>query len=540
MRDTTRCRRLRGATALFAVLACLLAAVPARAQDAYAAFQDGNRLFRDDLYWAALLRYREAAAAGMDTSLLHFNTGVAHYRAQQHIRARQSLLKAAQDPRMRVIAHYNLGLNAYSAGDLDEALGWFRQARDQEQNEKLREFAMIAITRINNERRETDPVLIAREQREEKKKPPASFELYGRVGFGNDDNVFRSPDRPYVDQSDPNLPLVTPEVQSGAFVPVDFRAKYSINSLKWESFFGEYRLSGRYYQDQEIEEANEYIHELRFGSEFDKREEGKRARIYSAFTIAQHDETYYDPDTGTPRMSAGGEDLSDRMNYVRYGPQLSFQRGWEKFSLGLRMKGELWDYESTQLVAEYDHEYFLFGAHMQHKFAPTSLLRFTVEKSSRRYNDRRAYNENGELLINNPSLRYDYLKIGLLARQRITDTAWFGFGYDWKDREDRFVGYNDFTRDSYNFEVHWTPNRRFDLDFRGYYRIYDFPNAFAFHNPAAGAKTFETVDFELGAMWRFTNNLSINAQVEYRGTSSTDTRIQYDRTLYALGVTWEM
>ena len=33
---------------------------------AYETFQDGNRLFRDDLYWAALLRYRQAAEAGLN------------------------------------------------------------------------------------------------------------------------------------------------------------------------------------------------------------------------------------------------------------------------------------------------------------------------------------------------------------------------------------------------------------------------------------------------------------------------------------------
>ena len=99
--------------------------VPAAASTAYESFEDGNRLFRDDLYWAALLRYREAAEAGMDTPLLHFNSGVAHYRAQQHIRARTSLLKAAQSPSLRVISHYNLGLNAYAAGDVDDALDWF-------------------------------------------------------------------------------------------------------------------------------------------------------------------------------------------------------------------------------------------------------------------------------------------------------------------------------------------------------------------------------------------------------------------------------
>ena len=77
----------------------------------------------------------------MDTPLLHYNTGVAHYRAQQHIRARTALLKAVQSPGLRVISQYNLGLTANALGDVDDALHWFRQARDQVENEKIREFA---------------------------------------------------------------------------------------------------------------------------------------------------------------------------------------------------------------------------------------------------------------------------------------------------------------------------------------------------------------------------------------------------------------
>ena len=88
-------------------------------------FADGNRLFRDDLYWAALLRYSQAEEAGLDTPLLHYNTGVAHYRAGQHIRARASLLKAVNDPSLRIATQYNLGLNAWALGDTTEALRWF-------------------------------------------------------------------------------------------------------------------------------------------------------------------------------------------------------------------------------------------------------------------------------------------------------------------------------------------------------------------------------------------------------------------------------
>jgi hypothetical protein len=507
--------------------------------DAYAAFEDGNRLFRDDLYWAALLRYREATEEGLDTPTLHFNTGVAHYKAQQHIRARVSLLKAAETPQLRAISHFNLGLNANAAGDTDEALDWFRRARDQQNNEKIAELATIAISRLQIERRETNPVLVREERRREKEKSPVGFEISARIGAGSDNNIFRAPSQPYIDFADPTTPIVVPVVYSGTFVPVDFRAKYAVNSLKWENFFGAYRLSGKFYDGDTENNADEYVHELRFGSEFDRREGDRRSRVYSAFTIAQHDEQYIDPDTGNPRTS-GGQEITDRMNYKRYGPELSTLQGFGKFSFGLRMKGQLWDYAETELVPEYDHEYFLFGGSAQYKFAPWSLLRLTVEKSSRRYSDRPSFDLNGNQLITNPALRYDYLEYGVVARQRITDDMWFGFGYARMDREDRYLGYNDFTRDTYGFEVHWSPGRRFDLELNANYRVYDYPNAFAFHNPVAGPKTLETADGELLATWRFTTHFKLLAEIDYRESTSTDFRIAYDRTRYSLSLTWDL
>lgn len=511
--------------------------MPAAATTAYEAFEDGNRLYRDDLYWAALLRYRQAGESGMNTALLHYNTGVAHYRAQQHIRARTSLLIAAQSASLRVLSHYNLGLNAYAAGDSEDALNWFRQARDQEENTKIRKLAIIAISRLRAERRVENPVLVREEKRRDKR-PFANFDLSARLGFGTDDNVFRSPDQPYLDFADPALPLVTPVPLSGAFLPVEIHAKYSVNTLENESFFGQYRLSGRYYQDKELKDASEFSHELRFGSEFDRREEDRSNRVYSAFTIAQHSETYVDPDDGTPR-SIGGALIDERMNYKRYGPEFVASRRYERLSFGVRVKGQLWDYEDTGLVPEYDHEYFRFGMNAQYKFGPTSLLRLTVDKYSRRYNDRPSYDLNGNQLVTNPSVRYDYLEYGLLARQRVTKNMWFGLGYTSTDRTDRFLGYNDYGLDDYNFEFHWSPGARFDLDATGNYRIYDYSNAFAFHNPVAGPKTLETAEAEFVATYRMTRHLSLLLETRYRATSSNDTRIQYDRTWYSIGVVWQ-
>lgn len=503
-------------------------------------FEDGNRLFRDDLYWAALLRYRQAESSGLDTPLLHYNTGVAHYKARQHIRARQSLLKALDSPALRVAAHYNLGLNAYAAGDLDDALRWFRLARDQQQNARVAEYATVAIARIRREMDATDPIVI-HEVREQKKREFANLELSARISFGNDDNVFRAPDGPYADFSDPTIPTVTPEEKSGVFLPFSLDAKYMVNALTHEGFFGAYRLAGKYYQDKELDNANEFIHELSFGSQYRRKvEEKARERyVFSAFKIAQHNEVYFDSDDGANR-DLNGEPLDDRFNYLRYGPELRLRQTYnDKFTLGLVVTGQLWNYEDVTVVPEYDHEYFLLGLTIQNKFTPTSLLRITADAYSRRFGDRPSYDLNGQQLITNPPVRYDYIDVGVQARQRITDNLWFGVRYNRTDREDQFVGYNNFVRDSYGVELHWRIGRRFRFEAEGRYRLYDFENAFAFNSPLAGAKTLETADVRIRASFRMTRSLFLDLDATLREQVSTDARLEYQRDQIVLGVRWE-
>ena len=522
-----------------ALIACLLTAGPAFAMTPEEAFQDGNRLFRDDLYWAALLRYGQAQEAGLDTPALHYNMGVARYKADQHIRARDSLLKAADSPQFRIAAQYNLGLNAYALGEYDEALRWFRLVRDQEENPTLAKYAGIAIGRIREGEVDEQLEMQARAEDVQNTRRFTNLEVKTRVGFGTDSNPYRSPREPYIDFGDPDLPVIVPVVQSGAFIPVSLTARYQVNSLENEGFFAAYRFGGRFYQDQNLENANEYRHEGSFGSEYSKDVDGKRRQVYSAFTFAQSDETYYDPDDGAPR-AVDGVSIEDRLNYTRYGPEITLRQRGRRWTFGLALKGQLWDYEDVDdIVPSYDHEYFLFGGIVQYKFSRTSLVRMTVDRSSRRFSERPSFDLDGNLFISNPALRYDYLDIGLTARQRVTDSMWFGFDFVRTERTDRFEGYNNYVRDTFGFEFHWSPHFRFDLEASGQYRIYDYPNAFAFNNPIAGPKTREDARGALIATYRMTKSLTLVAEGRLREVVSNDLRLQYDRNMYAVSIRWE-
>jgi len=522
------------------ILLLIMTFVPAQHAAAMTAeqyFADANRLARDDLYWAALLRYRQAMEEGLNTPVLHYNMAVAQYRAKQHILAEESFLKTLEEPTLRAAAQYNLGLNAYALDDTDEALRWFRLARDQTQDEELHALAVAAISRIQDEHAMPDEHELDAKDREESRNF-SDLELRARIGFGSDSNVFRSPNEPYIDLSDPLRPSITPIVQSGTFVPVSLAAKYRINSLPYEGFFVDYRLAGRYYLDEELENGNEYLHEVGFGSEYSRQEGERRRSVYSAFKIAQHDETYYDPDDGSSR-NVDGTDIGDRMNYLRYGPEFVARQSHARLAVGAKIIGQLWNYEKQETVAEYDHEYFFISVYGQYKYTASSLFRVSMDAWTRRFSDRPSFDLDGQQRAGNPNIRYDYYALAMTVRERVTDSMWLGLDLKRTVRADKHQGYYDYTRDSLGFELHWAAGDRFDLRLQGNYSIYEYPNAFAFHEPLAGSRTQEVVNAGLTGSYRMTQHLTLIGEAWQHETVSNDARIQYARSQYTLGIRWD-
>jgi tetratricopeptide (TPR) repeat protein len=500
-------------------------------------FADGNRLFRDDLYWAALMRYEQARDAGMNSAILSYNTGVAHYKAGQHVRAREYLLKASRSYNFEVLAHYNLGLNALALNNTDEALEWFLKARDQGRSRKIRSLAIRAVDRIELGRAKVSVAEMLAEE-ELKEKEATNFRFRALVGGGFDTNVFRSPSEPYIDQADPTLPLVTPVVQSGFFIPVVLNAGYFINSFEHESFYVRYRMRGRFYTDEALSNGNESLHELAFGSEYLRTEGTRTRRLVSAFTFAQNNEVYYDRDSGVGR-TANNVDIEDRFNYLRFGPEVTFRQSHERLAIGARGIAQLWNYEDTEEVPAYDHEFFLVGFNAQYRFTKTSLVRAIVEGFQRNFSERPSFELDGSQPLGNTPVRYDYLRYGVTARQRITGSMWFGVDFIHTDREDRHVGYNNYAKNSYGGEYHWRIGSRFELDATGALEIYDYENAFAFQNPASGQRELERIFATVSASYDIGRQLTLVAAFLYEDTVSNDARIEYNRSRIALTILWE-
>lgn len=519
------------------LLALVSVSAPAYSATASDLFADGNRLFRDDLYWAALLRFSEAAEAGMDTPLLHYNTGIAHYKAGQHVRARESLRKAATYGPLSAIAHYNLGLNAYRMGEYDEALTWLRRAANQEERKDISRLARRAIRLFEEEQATLDPIMIVQADVAEREREHTNLDFRLRTGVGMDDNVFRTPSEPYIDFSDPNTPLVVPVVQSGMYVPVSLLARYQVNSFENEGFFGSYRFGGRFYQDEVLNNADEYMQEIAFGSEYGNRTEEGETRVYSAFKIAQHEENYYDPDNGNERI-VNGVDISDRMNYLRYGPEFWGRKRVGRYTFGFRAIGRLYNYDDVIEVPEYDHEYWLIGLTSQINLSESALLRMNADYYTRRYGDRPSFELDGTQPLGNPTVRYDYLLFNVEARQRVTRSFWFGLGYSRTQRDDRHVGYNNYIRDEYALRLNLRLGQRFSLEATGRFLNYNYENAFAFHEPTQGRKLMDQTVGSVLASFAMTEHFDLVAEFFYRETTSNDTRLAYDRTQAVLSLRW--
>ena len=527
--------RLRSALLGSAVLLLGLQAPAAMGATASELFADGNRLFHEDLYWAALLRYGQAADAGMQNPLLDYNTGVAHYKAKQYQRAFDAFLKAEQYGPLQPISAYNLGLSAYRMGNTEDALRWLRQARDQDQRRDISKLAARAIDRIDKEELVTRNTAVIVEARKAER-PITNLDIRLRVGAGFDDNVYRTPATSYTDVSDPNNPVrVNPVVQSGMFIPVNVSARYQVNTFENEGFFTSYRYGGRFYQDKVLNQADEYLQELALGSEFRRKDESRERRVYAAFKVAQHKDIYFDPATGVERI-VNGEDISDRMSFVRYGPEFWMQEKFGPLTIGGRVKGQLWNYETVQEVPEWDHQFWLGGLNAQWRYSESSLIRAWGEYYTRRFGQRPSYELDGSQPANNPTVRYDYVEYGIAARQRITSAMWFGLNFELTDREDRHVGYNNYSRTKYSVDYNLNVGQRFDVRATGAYSNFEYENAFAFNNPAAGDKTLEIFEVSAAVIYQLGDSFELTGEYYLRDVTSSDTRIEYGRSLFMLAL----
>ena len=493
------------------------------------AIGEGNRAFRSGDYEAAISSYLASRRQGGDSAVVSFNLGVAYYRVGKYAEAQQWLGRAAQDSQYSSRARYNLGLVYWARGDTRSAKSEFKAVEQVASSRELRSLSRHALAEL---RRGADSPALRRSR---SAGIDEGYSILTSVKIGTDDNIYRSPDAPYVDLAQVGQPLVTPVPVSSTFVETGLTAQ----NILWGGHHvlarAAYEFDGHYYTDRKFSSADESSHRLAItaskalGPQLDRT-------LFMAMYLGHHVEINFDPDSGQERVVAG-EDISNRFKYWNAVAIASYERPIGPVVLAVRGMTELRDYGKVVSVSEYDNRFFLAGASARIPVLRRTRLKIGYDRYLRKYEDRQAQDANGALNIANPLLEYQYDALSLMAQFDL-GSAEVEVGYALTNRDDSFAGYNDYQRGSIRMRGSWQPTRRLRLEFSGVSESYDYPNAFAFDTPQGGPKSLDSIEAEISARFLVTRHLQLWAETRYRNIDSTDPRYAYSRVQIPVGLSW--
>ncbi len=510
----------------------------AAAQPALAAtIADGNVAVRAGDPETALAIFESVRKTDGDSALLAFNRGVAEYRLGRYATAEVSFARASQDRRLAARAFYNLGLVHRAQDQRDDARVWFQQAAAHPSATRtLRGLARKAERSLGARR-----VRITRVPSEFGRDPERAIDFFDfgiTTGVATDSNVYRSPNDPYRDLAQPGAPLVTPDAESGTFVPIEAWAGAEWGRHPYSRFHLGYRFDGEFYTDSAYRNANRYTHRVDLANTYDRRTRIGRIYVGSSFTAARFAEEAFDRDDGSSQTVLG-EDVSDRLSFSQFSPRVRFAHDIGDFRYGFKAVAALNEYDETQPAVDYSHYQLTGGADISYRLSGMTRIGLNSEYALRDYDSYPARELDGSRFTLAPTLEYKYWSVGALLRQRVTDALWAGVDYQITEREDQYLGYDDYRRNTIRLRANLAL-RRLEVTASYVYRDYEFDNAFAFDTPAGGEKTLTSTAAEVDIDFRIWRALSLTAFGRLNLIESSDARLEYDRNQFALGVRWTL
>lgn len=516
--------------ALFSIAAAPLSADESTAQ---AFFNSGIEAYSQGDYEQALASYADALANGKDSSRLYYNMGIAHYKLDQYDLAEQGFNESVKDPELRALSYYNLGLVAKGRGNRTVAINHFERARLAATSDALRNNSIRALGILGDAR-------YARTvNRRSGSSGQSKFEWDFSARVGYDDNAFRSPSTPYIDFSQPLAPLVTPQKESGAYIPLRIGANYMNPFSDKSSFVWSYDYRGDLYVDSALENANISKHQFLIGGERMVGDSGSRNnRLAAAVVLKRHVQTNFDRDDGLDRFGSG-QNISDRYNYTSAGAQtdLKTRIGEHRFTIGGGYERR--DYDSVPTASEYDLDKYWVNGDIRFVVSANSRLKIGFEYYVKSYDQRRSRDALGTASAANPTLEYQYQVYEVSFRHRFSDRFTAQVAYYRTDRTDKFVGYNDYVQDKFRLSagIKFTDKLSASLRFTTRDQTYD--NAFAFNNPTQAMKEYDETEFYATTEYQLRDKLSIYGEVRFEDIGSSDLRGEYERMRAAIGVSWE-
>lgn len=363
------------------------------------------------------------------------------------------------------------------------------------------------------------------------------------IGLGYDSNAFQAPDKSYNDYtSSGGGALINPTVKSGMFIPYALKGAYEYRLKQNTRLIGDVRLSGKYFYDSDLKNANEYKIQARAGVRLRFNKYKKEINHVEIKAVAgKVHEIYVDHDDGSLKTTVGG-DQSNRYKYQKVGAELTYKYDFRKIDILFNATYEDRNYETPSSWSSLDHKYSKYKVQAGYQLTKALHLGAYYQYSLRDYKERKSYKiaSNGIISLVNPGVNYTYNNLKLFGDYDFTKSYNMDLEYLVSDRKDDNQGYSDYLYHSLSWSNSYKISKALKTFLKLKYYIYDYKNAYAYDtNTAQNKKEADGYICDFNTKYRFSKEWIANLNINYRQENNTDKRYEFNRLVSMLSVKYK-
>lgn len=375
------------------------------------------------------------------------------------------------------------------------------------------------------------------------------FDARFSAAIGFDSNAYRAPSDDYVDfyADTTGSTTVSPDVQSGFFIPLSLDLSYDKKLDKEWRLITQYNFDGKTYLDNDLSNADQYSHKASIGAKYKIHNfKTRKSSIYAGAIMTDRQRTYYDRDTGLEKTTSTAlDDVSDLYSYRSQGFEIVYDY-WKKkdWSFNAQYRMEERDHASVPAGSEYDNDYTRLDLGFNYRINKTFRTAVDYSAYSYDYSFRHARNLSGQLYSSHPLLEYDYQKILLSLQHRLSSVLNLKYSYEMRNREDNYLGYNDYDMTTLALSLRYHPNDQYLLRAKISSEQRDYPNAWNFDRdpslyPAITNSQHKSSDgtvLAFSADYQWDDKITLFGDIELSKNNNTDPRYDYDRNQLVVGL----
>ncbi len=375
------------------------------------------------------------------------------------------------------------------------------------------------------------------------------------TGLGYETNVYHAPDHDYIDTALPSTRpagiAVSPEEISSFFIPVE--AEVNIRNKVYDNadFVAGLGFDTDVMLNSDADDATRtnvkfdlgFDYELvkwKFSKKKNDYIKRKRGDAYIGAFFSTHDNVYVDRDTGEPKTTSGGIDISDKYSYQSFGLKGDYERKVGKFEYLFGFIYKDLNYDTPLSGDEYDHIYNKFEFGIKRDFTKATDLKAIYRYSVRDYSDRRSRDLlTGTYSSANDLVKYTYNAFLLKLTHRFDKKFKASFAIENTDRTDEFEGYNDYSRLDMSLRARYKYSSATKIRGKIAYSTTDYANAYNFDDATRGNKENSGLDLKIKVEQEMNKNKLYYIELDYTDRESTDDRYDYTNNIIMLGAKWK-